>query len=120
MGIFSTIGTAAILAAVVLVFLIVVLPLIQRGGSGGAGDVASPTPIATAVPNQVTVPDFVGQSTADAIAAATEAGLDWTVNCNQDPQQPEGIIDQEPPAGTTVARGSKLSLYSARIQDCRG
>ena len=121
-GMLSTIGTAAILAAVVLVFLIIVLPLIQRGGPGGAGDVASPTPLATAtaVPNVVTVPDFVGQSTEDAIAAATEAGLDWTVNCDQDKQQPEGIIDQEPPAGTTVARGAKLSLYSARIKDCRG
>ena len=31
----------------------------------------------------------------------------------------EGIIDQEPPAGTQVARGAPFNLYSARISDCR-
>ena len=116
------VGTAAVLAAVVLVFLVIVLPLLERGRTQGAGD--APTPVATAtateVANEVVVPDFVGQPTKDAIAAATEAGFDWTVNCDQDKDQPEGIIDQEPPAGTTVARGAKLSLYSARIKDCRG
>jgi beta-lactam-binding protein with PASTA domain len=56
--------------------------------------------------------------TDEAIAAAQEAGLDWTVFCNEDPSRPEGIVDQEPPAGTTVAPGSTFSMYSARIADC--
>jgi beta-lactam-binding protein with PASTA domain len=58
--------------------------------------------------------------TADAVAAAEEANLDWTVHCREDPAQPEGIIHQEPPAGTTVARGSPVALYSARFADCQG
>jgi hypothetical protein len=120
-GIWGTVGTAAILAAVVLVLLVVGVPLLQQSRSEGAGDAPSPTPTPapTAVPNELAVPDFVGQSTEDAIEAAGEAGFDWTVHCAQDKDQPEGIIDQEPPAGTTVARGSQLSLYSARIKDCR-
>ena len=121
-GLWGMVGTAIALAAVVLVFLVIVLPLLERGRTEGAGDAPTPvaTATATAVANEVVVPDFVGQPTKDAIAAATEAGFDWTVNCDQDKDQPEGIIDQEPPAGTTVARGAKLSLYSARIKDCRG
>ena len=121
-GMWGTVGTAAILAAVVLVFLVVILPLLQQGRSGGSGDAATPTPVVTAspVPNEVAVPDFVGMGTREAEEAANAAGLDWTVHCDQDKELPAGIIDQEPPAGTTVARGSALSLYSARIKDCRG
>jgi beta-lactam-binding protein with PASTA domain len=69
--------------------------------------------------NAVTVPDLVGMATADAIAEAREAGLDWTVYCDHDEDRPAGIVDQEPPAGTEVARGSTFSLYSARVEDCR-
>jgi eukaryotic-like serine/threonine-protein kinase len=120
-GTFGRVATAVILAAAVLVVLLVVLPLLDRTRTGGAGDEPTPTPVptATAVPNDVVVGDYVGQKTKDAIDAAKEAGLDWTVYCDQDPTQPEGIVHQEPPAGTTVARGSTLSLYSARIKDCR-
>ena len=119
-GIWGVVGTAVILAAVALVFLLVVLPLLQQSRSGGAGDVPSPSPTATVVSNETVVPDFVGQSTKDAEDAAGAAGFDWTVFCDQDKDKPAGIIDQEPPAGTTVTRGSALSLYSARIKDCRG
>ena len=52
------------------------------------------------------VPQVVGLSTPDAIDAANEAGLEWTVFCNHDESQAEGIIDQEPPAGAGVAPGS--------------
>ena len=44
------------------------------------------------------VPDTIGLSTDEANEHASEAGLDWTVRCNEDREQPEGIIDQEPPA----------------------
>ena len=119
-GMWGMVGTALLLAAVALVFLVIILPLLDRSRSEGAGDTPTPTPVATAVPNEVEVPNFVGQATADAMEAAGEAGFDWTVYCDQDKDQPEGIIDQEPPAGTVVTRGSTLSLYSARIKDCRG
>jgi len=65
------------------------------------------------------IPATIGLPTGEAIAMARAAGLDWTVRCNQDPRLPEGIIDQEPPAGTEVAPGSAFTMYSARIDDCR-
>jgi eukaryotic-like serine/threonine-protein kinase len=117
------IGSMVILATVALVVLLLVVPLIRLGQGGGGGDAPTPTPATSTTPapqgTLVTVPDLVGEPTQDAIAAARDAGLDWTVYCNQDPAQPEGIIDQEPPPGTEVARGSAFSLYSARIADCQ-
>jgi beta-lactam-binding protein with PASTA domain len=65
------------------------------------------------------VPETVGMPTDEAIAAATEAGLNWTVRCNHDPNQPAGIVHQEPEAGTEVAPGSAFTMFSARIEDCR-
>jgi beta-lactam-binding protein with PASTA domain len=65
------------------------------------------------------VPETVGLPTDEAIDLAEGAGLNWTVRCNEDPDQPEGIIDQEPPAGTAVAPGSRFTMFSARIEDCR-
>ena len=114
-------GTLFVLGAVAVVVLLVVIPLLQLG-QGGDGLPPGSTPTATQPtdPNLVTVPAVVGMSTADAVAAANEAGLDWTVNCNEDPTQPEGIIAQEPEAGTTVARGSPFAMFSARIADCQG
>ena len=119
-GAWAMAGTIVLLGAAALVFVLVVLPLLQLGREGGGGE-GTPTPAATAEPgtNTVTVPDLVGESTADAIAAANEAGLNWTLFCNENPDEPEGIIDQEPPAGTPVAPGSKFSLYSARFADCQ-
>ena len=64
------------------------------------------------------MPDTVGLSKNDAISAAKKAGLDWTIQCNQDPSQPGGMIRQEPAAGTPVARGSPFTMFSARIADC--
>jgi len=42
------------------------------------------------------------------------------LECAQNEEQPDGIIDQEPPAGTQVAPGSRFTMFSARIADCRG
>ena len=114
------IGTVLVLAAAAAVVLFVVIPLLQLGR--GAAPQASPSTGAAVTPapgEGVTVPDLVGMPTADAVEAAREAGLDWTVHCAQDPARPEGIVDQEPPAGTQVARGAPFNLYSARISDCR-
>jgi serine/threonine-protein kinase len=117
-GPWGAIGTLLILGAAALVIVLVVLPLLDRGANGGAqpsgsAGVASPT-VAAGV-----VPETVGLPTDEAIDLATAAGLDWTVRCNEDPDQPEGVIDQEPPAGTEVAPGSQFTMFSARIEDCR-
>ncbi len=112
-------GTFLILgAAGVAAFLVARLLL---GGSIGSGS-PSPSPIdsaASQAPGTVTVPQTVGLSTADAIALAQEAGLNWTVQCAEDPSRPEGIVGQEPTAGTQVPPGSRFTMFSARISDCR-
>lgn len=110
-------GTALVLTAVAFVLLLGVLPLIQSGGGGGE---ATPTPVApTAPPGRAIVPDTIGRPTDEAIALANAAGLNWRIECNEDPSQPEGIIDQEPEPNTPVTPGSRFVMYSARIADCR-
>ena len=111
------IGTLLVLGAAALVVLLVVLPLLELGREGGG---AGGTPVPTADPgsNTVIVPDVVGMPICDALVAADESGLDWTLRWEEDPGQPEGIIDQEPQAGTEVAPGSPFTLYSARVPDC--
>ncbi len=113
-------GSLVILAAVAVVLVLVAQLLIGQGNGGSDGSPsASAQPTASAVPGRVTVPDLVGRSTPDAIAAAQQAGLNWTVQCAEDPDRPEGIIGQEPAAGTTVPPGSRFTMFSARISDCR-
>ncbi|MDQ3689523.1 MAG: PASTA domain-containing protein, partial [Chloroflexota bacterium] len=56
--------------------------------------------------------------TAEAIQLARDAGFNWRVECAEDPDQPEGIIRQEPPEGTSVAPGSRFTMFSARFSDC--
>lgn len=114
------IGTLLVLGAAALVVVLIVLPLLDLGAGNGNGDATPPpTPAASQAIQPNVVPDTVGRSTAEAIEIARAAGLDWTVRCNEDPSQPEGIIDQEPPAGTEVAPGSPFTMFSARISDCR-
>ncbi len=120
----NLLGSLLLLGAAAAVVAFVVLPLLTIGNDGGGGGGGQPTASPTIqptsdVPNRVTVPDTVGMSTDEAIEAAADAGLDWTVRCNQDPQRPEGIVDQEPAAGTEVAPGAAFTMFSARIQDCR-
>ena len=117
----TLVGTLLVLGTAALVVVLVVLPLLRLGEGGGSPSAsASPDAPAPSDPNLVNVPQVVGLSTAEAISAAQAAGLDWTVHCDEDPAQPEGIIDQEPPAGSTVARGSPFAMFSARFADCQG
>jgi len=121
-GAWAGIGTLLVLVMAALVVVLVVVPLLQLGQGGGApgpSSDASPSVGPTSVPNVVIVPDLVGMPTADAIAAAREAGLAWRVECAQDPSQPEGIIGQDPPAEVSIAPGSRFTMFSARISDCR-
>lgn len=114
-------GTLLVLG-VALVVLVLVLQLVF-GVTPGGGTGASPSASATAADGggagTVTVPETVGRPTREAIELAQEAGLNWTVRCAEDPTQAEGIIRQEPPAGTTVTPGSRFTMFSARISDCR-
>jgi eukaryotic-like serine/threonine-protein kinase len=120
-GLWRLFGTLLVLGAAALVVVLVVVPLLRLGeGSISPSDGPGATSTQPAEGNLVSVPAMIGMATADAVAAAEEANLDWTVHCNEDPEQPEGIIHQEPPAGTTVERGSSLALYSARFADCQG
>lgn len=120
----GALGMLAMLAAAALVVAFVVLPLLDLGGEGGgSGDLPSTgpeTPVASPTIAPDIIPATVGLPTDEAIAIASEAGLNWTVRCNHDESQPEGIIDQEPAAGTPVAPGSRFTMFSARIDDCGG
>jgi hypothetical protein len=119
-GIWGMLGSLVILAAAAAVVIFVVVPLLdlgaREGGQPTPTPAAQPTPGA---PGRVIVPETVGMPTDEAIEAATEAGLNWTVRCNHDPNQPAGIVHQEPEAGTEVAPGSAFTMFSARIEDCR-
>jgi eukaryotic-like serine/threonine-protein kinase len=123
-GIWGTLGSLLVLAAAAAVVLFIVVPLLNLGAGDGDDGTGQPTPTATdqaspGAPGLVAVPETVGMPTADAIRAATDAGLNWTVRCNHDESRPEGIVDQEPPAGTEVRPGAAFTMFSARIQDCR-
>jgi len=115
------IGSLLILGAAALVVALVVLPLLDLDFGGGGGTGASPTASAagTPAPGTVLIPETVGLATTDAIDAATEAGLNWRIECAEDASQPEGIIGQEPPSGTAVAPGSRFTMFSARFSDCQ-
>lgn len=119
----GALGTLLILGAAAAVVIFVVIPLLREGGGFAPG--AGPSVSATALPatpdadGVVVVPNVVGMSAEDAVAAARSIGLDWTVHCDHDESQPEGIIHQEPPAGNEVRVGSPFSIYSARLPDCQ-
>ena len=122
--VFRLIGTAAVIAAAALVGILVVVPLIQLGQQGAGDPQASESPssaasaVPTAVSNIVVVPETIGMTKDEAIEAANAVGLDWEIRCNHDEDRPSGSIDQEPAAGTEVRRGSRFTMYSARIGDC--
>ena len=112
-------GMLAMLAAAALVVILVVVPLLDLGSDPGAAESepAVPSSAPSVAPN--IIPATIGLATDEAIAVARAAGLNWTVRCNHDESQPEGIIEQEPAAGTEVAPGSRFTMFSARISDCR-
>jgi serine/threonine protein kinase len=121
----AMVGSALVIGAAALVVLFVMVPLLQlaRDPATAPGSGASAIATASATPpssegTTVLVPNTVGMTRDEAIAAATDAGLDWTLRCAENASQPEGIIDQEPPADTEVRRGSRFTMYSARISDC--
>ncbi|MGI8998406.1 MAG: PASTA domain-containing protein, partial [Candidatus Limnocylindria bacterium] len=125
-GLLGGLGTLLILGAVAVVVALVIFPLLNIDIGGGSGEGGEGTPAVSpsaatqpsAEPGTVSIPQTVGLATADAIEAASEANLNWRVECAENRDQPEGIIGQEPPAGTSVAPGSRFTMFSARISDC--
>ncbi len=114
-------GPFVILAAAAIVALIIIVPLLQLGARNGPAPEGTASPITTPIPaaNRVTVPNTIGLSKDDAIQAASRARLNWTIQCNQDPKKPAGMVGQHPAAGTVAAPGSPFTMFSARIADCR-
>lgn len=112
-GIGAWLVTAVSLAAIVFVVW-----LVFAVGSNGfrIGGDASPSTQASARPGLVIVPNTIGMTFQEGIDAATAAGLDWTVACSTQPDRPEQIFDQEPPAGTQVAPGSPFTMFFPRFE----
>jgi hypothetical protein len=61
---------------------------------------------------KVRVPNVVGMSEDDAIAAAQAAGLNWTLH--YEPGSPVGVYRQDPEPGTLVDAGADFDFYSYR------
>ena len=102
---------AAIVGVVWLVFAIGSGALrIGTGPSPSAGPGDSPRN------GLVVVPDTVGMTFDEGIAAARAAGLDWTVACDTQPDRPEEIYAQEPAAGQQVAPGSRFTMFFPRYE----
>lgn len=116
----SALWTVAVLGAAVAVVLFVVVPLLRSGGGGLVGPSASAAATSSASaeptlpPGQVRVPDTIGMSADEAITAARESGLDWTLYCEQDDSLPEAVYDQEPLPGTVVQSGAPFVMYWPR------
>ncbi|MEO8510089.1 MAG: protein kinase [Chloroflexota bacterium] len=89
-------------------------------GSGGlrlGGDPSdAPQPSSAPGSGLVTVPDTVGLTFDAGIEAARQAGLDWTVACDTQPNLPEEIYAQEPAAGEQVAPGSRFTMFFPRFE----
>ncbi|HEX2221236.1 MAG TPA: protein kinase [Candidatus Limnocylindria bacterium] len=110
----GALGTLVLLGAAALVGILVVLPLLRAGGTGAPSPVATAPATPTLAPNEVRVPDTIGMSADEAIAAARDASLDWTLFCEHDESRPEQVYSQEPAAGTIVPRGSRFVMYWPR------
>ena len=78
-------------------------------------------------PKQVTVPDITGQSAADAGVALEAAGLAIGEGTRVEDDAPrDTVLDQDPPAGTSVAAGSAVDVTlssgasSVTVPDVKG
>jgi eukaryotic-like serine/threonine-protein kinase len=61
---------------------------------------------------EVTVPNFVGQTIAEAKATATQSGITITVagSAQASGQDPNTVLSQDPPAGATVPQGGTVNV----------
>jgi serine/threonine-protein kinase len=78
---------------------------------GSAGVASNPSTHPPAVRAQITVPNVLGQSKAQAEAALSAAGLHAQVYSEQSSNLPAGtIFVQSPPAGSSTARRGIVTL----------
>ncbi|MEA2405624.1 MAG: eukaryotic-like serine/threonine-protein kinase [Thermoleophilaceae bacterium] len=84
---------------------------------GTSADRGSPVRLFVSTgPEQVDVPSVVGKSKASAVAALQDAGLKVTAE-EQESAQPKGrVISQSPTGGTTVDRGSRVTITVSQGQ----
>ena len=109
---------AGLLGLVILILAGAAIFLVLSRGTG------TPTP----APDNVSVPNLVGQTIADAQTQGVELGLNVQISSTQQSlDQPEGtIIAQDPAAGTSVPRDSvvKVTVVSGKplvaVPDLRG
>jgi serine/threonine-protein kinase len=77
------------------------------------------TLVVSSGPEQVNVPDVVGQQEADAAASLRAKGLSPFLR-EKASSEPEGtVVDQSPPAGEQVDQGSTVTLYvsNGKVKD---
>lgn len=86
------------------------LPGSSPGAAATNGTVQSPS----LEPGMVYVPMVVGLSEAEAIAAATEARLDWTLVFGTDSTRDVGVYAQDLEAGAAVPVGTEFNMYANR------
>ena len=83
-------------------------------GNGQAAEGSTITIVTSTGPEQVTVPDVVGRSEDDARAALEDAGLDVSVRPQEsEDAEPGTVLEQDPAAGTEVARDSTVTIAVA-------
>jgi eukaryotic-like serine/threonine-protein kinase len=107
----SSVAILAVLAILLALFLF--FSSFQRTPAPGANPTVAPSPAAAGTPN------VVGKKLADAISALQAAGyanVAWT------PGQGQGgacaVVQQDPPAGTALARGQTTTLSYIAGKDC--
>jgi serine/threonine-protein kinase len=77
-------------------------------------------------PELTTVPDVVGDDRADARATIEDSGLKVTIHEQESSQPKDKVISQSPGAGSTVARGSRVTItvskgvQKVRVPDVQG
>lgn len=84
-------------------------PSATPGTSGNAAATGTPPPA-----GQVEIPNVIGMTEDQAIAAANDAGLNWTLNYRTRPELTPGVYAQEPDAGTLVNEGAPFTFWSNR------
>jgi eukaryotic-like serine/threonine-protein kinase len=117
----GVLGPVALMGAAAAIVVLAVM--VGTGAFQDAMDREAPAPTATAATplpeGMVEVPNTIGMNRKEAEAAAVGAGLRWQIRCETVPGAPPEIHDQEPPPGTVVERGSRLTMFSRQFDYCR-
>jgi hypothetical protein len=104
-------------AAAALLLIVVVVVVIVATGGDEPEPVATPTPTPTPVfvaPGEVRMPDLIGMSERDALRTLAEAGLTARpIIYLHDPERPDSVITQVPPADTSVPETTVVDLEVA-------